>query len=88
MIVLVSAHQTLEAPACKQGAFYSSKSLVALTFRMKIGMKSDRPWTMAPAVKGFGGTDISDEDGYEERPTLNDGSGWALNPECYYLNLP
>ena len=43
---------------------------------------------MAPAVKGFGGTDISDEDGYEERPTLNDGSGWALNPECYYLDLP
>jgi hypothetical protein len=30
----------------------------------------------------------SDGDWYEERPTLNDGSGWALNPECYYLNLP
>jgi len=30
---------------------------------------------MAPAVKGFGGTDISDEDGYEERPALSDGSG-------------
>jgi len=29
----------------------------------------------------------SDGDWYEERPTLNDGSGWALNPECYYLNL-
>ena len=23
-----------------------------------------------------------------ERPTLNGGSGWALNPECFYLNLP
>ena len=28
-----------------------------------------------------------DGDWYEERPTLNGGSGWALNPECYYLNL-
>ena len=30
----------------------------------------------------------SDGDWYEERPTLNDGSGWALNLECYYLKLP
>ena len=30
----------------------------------------------------------SDGDWYEERPTLNDGPGWALNPECFYLNLP
>ena len=30
---------------------------------------------------------VMDGDWYEERPTLNGGSGWALNPECYYLNL-
>lgn len=23
-----------------------------------------------------------------ERPTLNGGSGWALNPECFHLTLP
>ena len=28
------------------------------------------------------------EIGMTERPTLNDGSGWALNPECFYLKLP
>ena len=27
-----------------------------------------------------------DGDWYDERPTLNDSSGWVLNPECRYLN--
>ena len=27
------------------------------------------------------------EIGMTERPTLNDGSGWALNPECFYLKF-
>ena len=29
-----------------------------------------------------------DGDWCEERPTLIDSYGWALNPECFYLNLP
>ena len=29
---------------------------------------------------------VMDGDWHEERPTLIDSSGWALNPECYYLN--
>ena len=28
-----------------------------------------------------------DGDWYDERPTLNDSSGWVLNPECRYLNF-
>ena len=28
-----------------------------------------------------------DGDWCEERPTLIDSYGWALNPECFYLNL-
>ena len=27
-----------------------------------------------------------DGDWCEERPTLIDSYGWALNPECFYLN--
>ena len=27
-----------------------------------------------------------DGDWYDERPTLNDSSGWVLNSECRYLN--
>ena len=29
-----------------------------------------------------------DGDWCEERPTLIDSYGWALNPECFYLMLP
>ena len=29
-----------------------------------------------------------DGDWCEERPTLIDSYGWALNPECFYLKLP
>lgn len=29
-----------------------------------------------------------DGDWCEERPTLIDSYGWALNPGCFYLNLP
>ena len=29
---------------------------------------------------------VMDGDWHEERPTLIDSSGWALNPESYYLN--